>query len=158
MVGLSGIGSAYGEQSQVKCINWCFEKTMVHSVTSWFLQHFPGTQGLFGLQVTLCSRVFSVYWLLKFQQFKLVLLGSGSWFGTCCIFSTIRQGTGLYKRYCSYRTGHNVFGNTSFSCIPRVVCYRCFGCNFLDGSLRGRIIRLVINEKGCFVFYRNGLL
>ena len=60
MIGLSGIGSAYG-----------VTKTTVHSVTSWYLPLFLVLRVFTDLPVTSCSRAYSISLLLKSPESRL---------------------------------------------------------------------------------------
>lgn len=59
MIGLSGIGSAYGVTIAGNAAIGALKKNDGAFGNFLVLTALPGTQGLYGLQVTLCSRLFS---------------------------------------------------------------------------------------------------
>lgn len=59
MIGLSGIGSAYGVTIAGNAAIGALKKNDGAFGNFLVLTALPGTQGLYGLQATLCSRLFS---------------------------------------------------------------------------------------------------
>ena len=98
MVGLSGIGSAYGVTIAGNAAIGALKKNDSAFGNFLVLTALPGTQGLYG---------FAGYFMFQTNYSYPGI--SSSWCRYCfrigCLILRYPSGTSLCKRYCSYRTG-----------------------------------------------------
>ena len=133
MVGLSGIGSAYGVTIAGNASIGALKKNDSAFGNFLVLTALPGTQGLYG---------FAGYFM--FQSIVGVLtpaitgiqaaavLGSGIALG---LFSAIRQGQVCANGIAAIGQGHNVFGNTLILAVfPELYAIVALAATFLMGS------------------------
>ena len=113
MVGLSGIGSAYGVTIAGNAAIGGLKKDPQIFGNALILSAMPGTQGLYG---------FAGFFMFQ-NSFGLLtpeitaiqastVLGSGIACGLACLFSGIRQGQVCANGIAAIAQGHKVFGNT----------------------------------------------
>ena len=113
MVGLSGIGSAYGVTIAGNAAIGGLKKDPKIFGNALILSAMPGTQGLYG---------FAGFFMFQ-NSFGLLtpeitaiqastVLGSGIDCGLACLFSGIRQGQVCANGIAAIAQGHKVFGNT----------------------------------------------
>ena len=118
MVGLSGIGSAYG-------------------VTNFLvLTALPGTQGLYGFAgYFMFQNIFGVLTPEITTLQACAVLGSGIGLGLVALFSAIRQGQVCANGIAAIGQGHNVFGNTLILAVfPELYAIVALAATFLMGS------------------------
>ena len=130
MVGLSGIGSAYGVTIAGNASIGALKKNDSAFGNFLVLTALPGTQGLYG---------FAGYFM--FQSIFGVLtqaaavLGSGIALGLVALFSAIRQGQVCANGIAAIGQGHNVFGNTLILAVfPELYAIVALAATFLMGS------------------------
>ena len=113
MVGLSGIGSAYGVTIAGNAAIGGLKKDPKIFGNALILSAMPGTQGLYG---------FAGFFMFQ-NSFGLLtpeitaiqastVLGTGIACGLACLFSGIRQGQVCANGIAAIAQGHKVFGNT----------------------------------------------
>ena len=130
MVGLSGIGSAYGVTIAGNAAIGALKKNDSAFGNFLVLTALPGTQGLYG---------FAGYFM--FQTIFGILTPQITAIQACCRFgcgycsriggSVFRypSGTGLRQWYCSHRTRPQcIQQHIDSCCVPRTLCYRGIGC------------------------------
>ena len=109
MLGLSGIGSAYGTTIAGNAAEGALKKDPSKSSSYLILSALPATQGIYGF-------VGFFLWLLVFQfDFSAngaVLFGVGLSVGLVCLFSAIRQGQVCANGIIGISQGHDVQTNT----------------------------------------------
>lgn len=109
MLGLSGIGSAYGTTIAGNAAEGALKKDPSKSSSYLILSALPATQGIYGF-------VGFFLWLLVFQfDFAAngaVLFGVGLSVGLVCLFSAIRQGQVCANGIIGISQGHDVQMNT----------------------------------------------
>lgn len=135
MVGLSGIGSAYGVTIAGNASIGALKKNDSAFGNFLVLTALPGTQGLYG---------FAGYFM--FQYFRCsdsaitgiqaaAVLGSGIALGLVALFSAIRQGQVCANGIAAIGQGHNVFGNTLILAVfPELYAIVALAATFLMGS------------------------
>ena len=121
MVGLSGIGSAYGVT--------IFGNFLV-------LTALPGTQGLYGFAgYFMFQNIFGVLTPEITTLQACAVLGSGIGLGLVALFSAIRQGQVCANGIAAIGQGHNVFGNTLILAVfPELYAIVALAATFLMGS------------------------
>lgn len=109
MVGLSGIGSAYGTTIAGNAAEGALKKNPQKSGTYMLLSALPATQGLYG---------FLAFVMWSIIQPKDVLIqgplmfGIGLGVGLVCLFSAIRQGQVCANGIAGVANGHDVLTQT----------------------------------------------
>ena len=96
MVGLSGIGSAYGVTIAGNASIGALKKNDSAFGNFLVLTALPGTQGLYGFRCTDSG---------YYRHPSCRCIGLRHCFGSCCTFLSYPSGTGLCQRYCCYRSG-----------------------------------------------------
>ena len=120
MVGLSGIGSAYGVTIAGNASIGALKKNDSAFGNFLVLTALPGTQGLYGFAgYFMFQSIFGVLTPAITGIQAAAVLGSGIALGLVALFSANPR------------------------CIPGTLRYCCFGCNLLDGICIGCVIRLV---------------
>ena len=154
MVGLSGIGSAYGVTIAGNASIGALKKNDSAFGNFLVLTALPGTQGLYGFAgYFMFQSIFGVLTPAITGIQAAAVLGSGIALGLVALFSAIRQGQVCANGIAAIGQGHNVFGNTLILAVfPELYAYCCFGCNLLDGICIGCVIRLVFYIGGYFLF------
>ena len=130
MVGLSGIGSAYGVTIAGNAAIGALKKNDGAFGNFLVLTALPGTQGLYGFAgYFMFQTIFSGYDSHSGCRY----FGCGYCFGIGSVVLRYPSGTGLRQRYRRYRPGTRRIQQYADSCrIPRTLRYRSFGCDFLD--------------------------
>ena len=109
MLGLSGIGSAFGTTIAGNAAEGALKKAPEKSTSYMILSALPATQGIYGF-------VGFFMWLLVFKfDFAAngpLLFGMGLAMGLVCLFSAIRQGQVCANGIVGISQGHDVQTNT----------------------------------------------
>ena len=137
MVGLSGIGSAYGVTIAGNAAIGALKKNDSAFGNFLVLTALPGTQGLYGFAGYFMFQ--TIFGILTPQITAIqasAVLGAGIALGLVALFSAIRQGTGLRQWYCEPSDkGHNVFSNTLILAVfPELYAIVALAATFLIGS------------------------
>jgi V/A-type H+/Na+-transporting ATPase subunit K len=113
MVGLSGIGSAYGVTIAGNASIGALKKNDSAFGNFLVLTALPGTQGLYGFAgYFMFQSIFGVLTPAITGIQAAAVLGSGIALGLVALFSAIRQGQVCANGIAAIGQGHNVFGNT----------------------------------------------
>ena len=110
MVGLSGIGSAFGVSIAGNATIGALKKDTALFGNGMILSALPGSQGLYGFvgYILLSTHITADIDMLK----ATALFGAGLATGIVCLFSALRQGQVCANGIAAMGGGHNVFGNT----------------------------------------------
>lgn len=106
MLGLAGIGSAYGTTIAGNAAEGALKKKPEGSGNYMVLSALPATQGIYG---------FVAFFMWLGRDFALdgpKLFGLGISVGLVCLFSAIRQGQVCANGIVGISQGHDVFTNT----------------------------------------------
>ena len=128
MVGLSGIGSAYGVTIAGNAAIGALKKNDSAFGNFLVLTALPGTQGLYG---------FAGYFMFQtiFGILTSAVLGAGIALGLVALFSAIRQGQVCANGIAAIGQGHNVFSNTLILAVfPELYAIVALAATFLIGS------------------------
>ena len=109
MLGLAGIGSAYGTTIAANAAEGALKKTPEKSSSYMILSALPATQGLYGFVAFL---LWKVVFQPDFATQGPLLCGVGLAVGLVCLFSGIRQGQVCANGIVGISQGHNVQTNT----------------------------------------------
>jgi V/A-type H+/Na+-transporting ATPase subunit K len=130
MVGLAGIGSAYGVSMGGNAAIGALKKNEDAFGNYLVLSALPGTQGLYGfmgyfiLQGVLTSEI---SWLQAGAVF-----GAGLALGFVALLSALRQGQVCANGIAAIGSGYNVFGNTLILAVfPELYAIIAFAATFL---------------------------
>lgn len=130
MIGLAGIGSAYGVSMCGNATIGALKKNEDAFGNFLVLSALPGTQGLYGfmgyfiLQGTLTPEI---TWLKA-----AAILGAGLALGFVCLLSAIQQGKVCSNGIAAIGSGYNVFGNTLILAVfPELYAIISFAATFL---------------------------
>ena len=133
MVGLSGIGSAYGVTIAGNASIGALKKNDSAFGNFLVLTALPGTQGLYGfLGFFLLKNVLvaGITWLQAAAVF-----GAGLGLGLGCLFSAIRQGQVCANGIIGIGSGYDVFGKTLILAVfPELYAIVALAATFLIGS------------------------
>ena len=129
MIGLSGIGSAYGVTIAGNAAIGALKKNDGAFGNFLVLTALPGTQGLYGFAgYFMFQTIFGILTPEMTAIQAAAILGAGIALGLVALFSAIRQG-----QVCANRIRSRCIQQYIDPCrIPGTLCYRCFGCNILD--------------------------
>ncbi len=130
MVGLSGIGSAFGVSMGGNASIGALKKNNSAFGSFLVLSALPGTQGLYG---------FMGYFLMQgvlTPEIKMIqaaaVFGAGLALGFVALLSAIRQGQVCANGIAAIGAGHNVFGNTLILAVfPELYAIVAFAATFL---------------------------
>ena len=113
MLGLAGIGSAYGTTIAANAAEGALKKNPEQSSSYMILSAMPATQGLYGF-------VAFLMWMGKdFVADGAMLFGVGISVGLVCLFSAIRQGQVCANGIVGISQGHDVQTNTMiYAALP----------------------------------------
>ncbi len=113
MLGLAGIGSAYGTTIAGNASEGALKKNPGKASSYMILSALPATQGLYGF-------VAFLMWLGKdFATDGAMLFGVGLAVGLVCLFSGIRQGQVCANGIAGIAQGHDVQTNTMiYAALP----------------------------------------
>jgi len=135
MIGLAGIGSAYGVTIAGNAAVGALKKNEEAFGNFLVLCAMPGTQGLYG---------FMGYFILKGYLIPEIswinagaIFGAGLALGFVALLSAIRQGQVCANGISAIGSGYNVFGNTLILAVfPELYAIIAFAATFLiSGSL-----------------------
>ena len=130
MVGLSGIGSAYGVTIAGNASIGALKKNDSAFGNFLVLTALPGTQGLYGF-----AGYFMFQSIFGVLTPAIAVLGSGIALGLVALFSAIRQGQVCANGIAAIGQGHNVFGNTLILAVfPELYAIVALAATFLMGS------------------------
>ncbi|MCC8089499.1 MAG: V-type ATP synthase subunit K [Rikenellaceae bacterium] len=136
MVGLSGIGSAYGVTIAGNAAMGALRKNSSAFGSYMILSAVPSSQGLYGF-----AGYFVVSGLLTADITLLQgagILGAGIVMGIVGLFSSIRQGQVCANGIVAISNGNNVFGNTLIlAAFPELYAILAFATVFLINSSIG---------------------
>ena len=136
MVGLSGIGSAYGVTIAGSAVN---TRKLPNALSFFFnapIAALPGTQGLYGFAGYFMFQ--TIFGILTPQITAIqasAVLGAGIALGLVALFSAIRQGQVCANGIAAIGQGHNVFSNTLILAVfPELYAIVALAATFLIGS------------------------
>ena len=136
MIGLSGIGSAYGVTIAGNAAIGALKKNDGAFGNFLVLTALPGTQGLYGFAgYFMFQTIFGILTPGMTAIQAAAILGAGIALGLVALFSAIRQGQVCANGIAAIGNGHDVMGCR----IPRTLCDCSFGCHFLDWQCADRI-------------------
>ena len=116
MLGLAGIGSAYGTTIAANAAEGALKKTPEKSSSYMILSALPATQGLYGFVAFL---LWKVVFQPDFATQGPLLFGVGLAVGLVCLFSGIRQGQVCANGIVGVSQGHDVKTNTMiYAALP----------------------------------------
>lgn len=136
MLGLSGIGSAFGVTIAGNAAIGAMKKTDNAFGNFLVLTALPGTQGLYGFAgYFMFQSIFSVLTPQISAIQAAAVLGSGIALGVVALFSAIRQGQICANGIAAIGQGYNVFGNTLILAVfPELYAIVALAATFLMGS------------------------
>ncbi|MCQ2140276.1 MAG: ATPase [Bacteroidales bacterium] len=115
MLGLAGIGSAYGTTIAANAAEGALKKNAEKSSSYLILSAMPATQGLYGF-------VAMLLWIVLGADFTadgFMLFSVGLAVGAVCLFSAIRQGQVCANGIVGISQGHDVQTNTMiYAALP----------------------------------------
>ena len=136
MVGLSGIGSAYGVTIAGNAAIGALKKNDTAFGNFLVLTALPGTQGLYGFAgYFMFQNIFNVLTpeITFFQS--MATLAAGLALGFIGLLSAIRQGQVCANGVVSIGQGHDAFGNTLILAVfPELYAIVALAAAFLIGS------------------------
>ena len=136
MVGLSGIGSAYGVTIAGNAAIGALKKNDSAFGNFLVLTALPGTQGLYGFAGYFMFQ--TIFGILTPQITAIqasAVLGAGIALGLVALFSAIRQGQVCANGIAAIGQGHNVFSNTLILAVfPELYAIVALAATFLIGS------------------------
>ena len=109
MLGLSGIGSAYGTTIAANAAEGGLKKNKDKSSAYMILSALPATQGLYGFVAFLML-------MGKISENPLMLFGIGVGTGIVFLLSAVRQGQTAANGIAGIAAGHDVMTNTMIYC------------------------------------------
>ena len=131
MVGLSGIGSAYGVTIAGNAAIGALKKNDSAFGNFLVLTALPGTQGLYFMFQTIFSILTPEITAIQASA----VLGAGIALGLVALFSAIRQGQVCANGIAAIGQGHNVFSNTLILAVfPELYAIVALAATFLIGS------------------------
>lgn len=110
MLGLSGIGSAYGVTITGNASVGAMKKNPDKFGNYMILTALPGTQGLYGFLGYFLLSGFLTAGITMFQA--AAIFGAGLALGIVCLFSAIRQGQVAANGIAGIGSGYDLFGRT----------------------------------------------
>ena len=132
MVGLSGIGSAYGVTIAGNAAIGALKKNDGAFGNFLVLTALPGTQGLYGFAGYF---MFQTIFGLLTPDMTAAILGAGIALGLVALFSAIRQGQVCANGIAAIGQGHDVFSNTLILAVfPELYAIVALAATFLIGS------------------------
>jgi V/A-type H+-transporting ATPase subunit K len=137
MLGLSGIGSAYGVTIAGNATVGALKKNPDAFGNYMILTALPGTQGLYGFLGYFLLADYLVPEISWFQA--TAILGASIAVGLVCLFSAIRQGQVCANGIAGIGAGHDLFGRTLILAVfPELYAIVSIAALFLiSGSLGG---------------------
>ena len=134
MIGLSGIGSAYGVTIAGNAAIGALKKNDGAFGNFLVLTALPGTQGLYGFAgYFMFQTIFGTPEMTAIQA--AAILGAGIALGLVALFSAIRQGQVCANGIAAIGQGHDVFSNTLILAVfPELYAIVALAATFLIGS------------------------
>ena len=112
MLGLAGVGSAYGTTIAANAAEGALKKNPGKSASYMILSALPATQGLYGF-------VAFLMWNGKVTENPALYFGVGIAVGLVCLMSAIRQGLVCANGIAGIAGGHDVQTNTMiYAALP----------------------------------------
>lgn len=135
MIGLAGIGSAYGVSMGGNAAVGALKKNDEAFGNYLILSALPGTQGLYGFMGYFILSGFLVPDITWGNA--AAIFGAGLALGFVGLLSAIRQGQVCANGIAAIGSGHNVFGNTMILAVfPELYAIIAFAATFLiSGAL-----------------------
>ena len=136
MIGLSGIGSAFGVSIAGNAAIGALKKNGSAFGNFLVLTALPGTQGLYGFAgYFMFQNIFGVLTPEMTSIQAAAIFGSGLAMGLVCLVTAYRQGQICANGIVAIGQGHNVFGNTLIlSVFPELYAIVALAATFLMGS------------------------
>lgn len=136
MIGLSGIGSAFGVSIAGNAAIGALKKNSSAFGNFLVLTALPGTQGLYGFAgYFMFQNIFGVLTPEMTSIQAAAIFGSGLAMGLVCLVTAYRQGQICANGIVAIGQGHNVFGNTLIvSVFPELYAIVSLAATFLMGS------------------------
>jgi V/A-type H+-transporting ATPase subunit K len=136
MLGLSGIGSAYGVTIAGNATVGAMKKNPDAFGNYMILSAIPGTQGLYGFLGYFLLSGFLVPEISSFQA--VAVFGASLAVGLICLFSAIRQGQVCANGIAGIGAGYDLFGRTLIiSVFPELYANISIAALFLISSSIG---------------------
>jgi len=136
MIGLSGIGSAFGVSIAGNAAIGALKKNSSAFGNFLVLTALPGTQGLYGFAGYFMFQ--NIFGMLTPEMTSIqaaAIFGSGLAMGIVCFVTAYRQGQICANGIQAISQGHNVFGNTLIlSVFPELYAIVSLAATFLMGS------------------------
>lgn len=119
MLGLAGIGSAYGTTIAGNAAEGALKKNKDKSASYMILSALPATQGLYGFVAFLMWLLLPSKGLEYMVTHGALCFGVGLAVGLVCLFSGIRQGQVCANGIAGIAAGHDVQTNTMiYAALP----------------------------------------
>ena len=136
MIGLSGIGSAYGVTIAGNAAIGALKKNDGAFGNFLVLTALPGTQGLYGFAgYFMFQTIFGILTPGMTAIQAAAILGAGIALGLFALFSAIRQGQVCANGIAAIGQGHDVFSNTLILAVfPELYAIVALAATFLIGS------------------------
>jgi len=136
MIGLSGIGSAFGVSIAGNAAIGALKKNSSAFGNFLVLTALPGTQGLYGFAgYFMFQNIFGILTPDMTSIQAAAIFGSGLAMGLVCLVTAYRQGQICANGIVAIGQGHNVFGNTLIvSVFPELYAIVSLAATFLMGS------------------------
>ena len=135
MVGLSGIGSAYGVTIAGNAAIGALKKNDSAFGNFCTDSSYRVHRDCMVSQVTLCSRLFRYPYSADYRHSGFCRFGCGYCSGLVALFSAIRQGQVCANGIAAIGQGHNVFSNTLILAVfPELYAIVALAATFLIGS------------------------
>lgn len=136
MLGLSGIGSAYGVTIVGNTVIGALKKNDSAFGSYLVLTALPGTQGLYGFAgYFMFQSIFNLLTPSITLIQSMAILGAGIQMGLVALFSAIRQGQVCANGVVAIGQGYNVFGNTMIlGVFPELYAIISLAATFLIGT------------------------
>lgn len=136
MIGLSGVGSAYGVSIAGNAALGALKKNSSAFGNFLVLTALPGTQGLYGFAgFFMFQNIFGILTPAMTTIQAAAIFGSGLALGLVNLISAYRQGQICANGIVAIGQGYNVFGNTLIvSVFPELYAIVALAATFLIGS------------------------
>ena len=137
MIGLAGIGSAFGVTMGGNAAIGSMKKTPEKFGNFLILSALPGTQGLYGFAGYFVLSPILTADITMFQA--AAILGAGLALGMVGLLSALRQGQVCANGTAAIGSGYDVFGNTLILAVfPELYAIIAFAATFLiSGAIAG---------------------
>ena len=138
MIGLDGIGSAYGVTIRGNAAGGAIKNDADKVCNYMVLSALPGSQGLYGF-----LGYFLIAELLKPEMGWLAaagIFGAGLALGFVCLFSSIRQGQVCANGIAGIGAGYDLFGKTIILAVfPELYAIVAVAATFMIGNAIGGV-------------------